>query len=108
MKFRWKKLEEQNQQAADAEKRATDWAKTLETDLEKVHDDLSIQEHMNKLLKEKNQNLEENFKEIIYENEKLKQNIDPFESELKSFQNEINKISRNSIKNDFKIDAIYQ
>ncbi|XP_058798615.1 centromere-associated protein E-like [Phymastichus coffea] len=100
-----KKLKEEYQQSDDAANKANNWAKTLETDLEKLQVDLTEQERKNRRFEDEVRRLEENLKEAQYENQQLHNNIISLESEINSLQIELDKKSKSNSDRDNVITA---
>uniref|UniRef100_A0ABD2XNB7 Kinesin motor domain-containing protein n=1 Tax=Trichogramma kaykai TaxID=54128 RepID=A0ABD2XNB7_9HYME len=100
-----RKLEEERKQSSDAEKRANAWAKTLETDLEKLQGDCSKLEQKNARLMQDIQKLEECLKEAHHENQQLLGNIENFEQEIISLQKELDQKVKSEIDRDSAISA---
>ncbi|KAJ8676006.1 hypothetical protein QAD02_011792 [Eretmocerus hayati] len=88
------KLEEEKRQSLDAEKKANDWAKTIEGDLEKLQNDFAEQERKNRKLQDQIHRLEDRLKESIYENQQLHSSVANLESDLNSLHNELEKKSK--------------
>ncbi|XP_076278831.1 uncharacterized protein LOC143208341 isoform X2 [Lasioglossum baleicum] len=75
----YQKIDAEKKQCSDAEKRATLWAKALETDVEKLQTDLGKQESLYKEVQEKVSQLETLLEESELEKEVLKQNLQALE-----------------------------
>ena len=98
-----RKLEEEKQQCIDAEKRANAWSKTVETDLEKLQNDFTEQEHKNRRLRDEANRLEEHLKEVQYENQQLHNTIANLEGDLNSLHHELEKKSKTNVVRDSAI-----
>lgn len=101
-------LEDAKRQSVDAERRVTNWAKELETDIEKLQGDLSSQEQKNKKLQNDIERLENDLKESQYEKELLKEKIEVLETDFNVLQAELAKQSEVDNKQGKEVNAIQE
>ncbi|XP_076278067.1 uncharacterized protein LOC143207979 [Lasioglossum baleicum] len=97
-------LEEEIQQSADSEKRATTWAKELETEIEKLQTELTERERSQKDCENRISQKEHLLRESIRENEVLRENMRMLEADLHNLQTEFEKLHKVDNKQE---EAIY-
>nr|XP_033330976.1 spindle pole body component 110-like [Megalopta genalis] len=84
-------LEDEIQQSADTEKRATTWARELESEIEKLQTELTEREHSQKKYENKISQLDCLLRECSRENEVLRENTKTLEIDLHNLQAEYEK-----------------
>ncbi|KAG7207970.1 hypothetical protein KM043_009552 [Ampulex compressa] len=98
------KIEEEKKQLADAEKRATLWAKELEAEIEKLQMDLTKREEKHNGLLEKISQLEHLLREHDHEKVMLKEKMHSLENDFNTLQTEFDKKHKADVQHD---EAIY-
>ncbi|CAK9831931.1 Centromere-associated protein E [Anthophora retusa] len=81
-----RKLEDEKEQCLNTEKRATMWAKELETDIEKLQAELTEREHAQKEYENKISQLENLLKESRYDKEMFKEKLEALQMDYSNLQ----------------------
>ncbi|KAK0164624.1 hypothetical protein PV328_003234 [Microctonus aethiopoides] len=93
-------LVEQNKQCVDAEKRSTAWAKELESDIERLQNDLSKQEIKNSTLASQISKLENLLLDSDHEKQLMKEKIVVMETDFNALQADYEKYTKSNVQSD--------
>ncbi|KAK0182718.1 hypothetical protein PV327_000826 [Microctonus hyperodae] len=93
-------LVEQNKQCADAEKRSTAWAKELESDIERLQNDLSKQEIKNAALASQISKLENLLLDSDHEKQLMKEKMVVMETDFNALQSDYEKNIKSNVQSN--------